>query len=461
MIPQGGMALALVRERWTERIAKHLQEPGTLRLLLVVHRFPPHSLAGTEIYTYALAQELRQRGHKIRVVYPEHDAARPQGALVDDVYEGLPVTRLNIHPSEDFENQFNNKKVATAFGRYLECVEVDLVHIHHLIGFSASIVSVLSRQSIPTVMTAHDGWLICQQVHFIRPGAAGGFCRKGPETLEKCAHCLIARYPGLRLSEHFSKLLDGLAMRRNYLQKALTLVDTLFVPSGFIRRALADHGFVHPRVVISPLGLRLFTPSSREQHRDQLRFVFLGNIFLTKGLDILIRAFNLVDPKKACLDIYGGIIDRHYFRRVVDRISPEHTVRYHGAYTHTDLPEIFARADVAVIPSRAESFSIVARECLHGSVPVIASNVGGMPEIIRDGENGLLFRPGDHEDLAKKLSFFVEDPERVEALRSRILPVRSIADDADQLEPVYRRTVVAKSQEKSSIPSTHECVGAG
>jgi len=426
-------------------------KPGTLRLLLVAHGFPPHSIAGTEIYTYALAQELRQRGHTVLVVYPEHDAARPQGATTEDVYEGVRITRLNVHRSKDFIDQFDNRMVAAAFGRYMAGVEVDLVHVHHLIGFSASILGVFSRHNIPAVMTVHDGWLICQQVHFIRPGEEGGFCKGGPETLKKCVECLIARCPSLKLSEHLAGLFYGLAMRRTYLRKALTRIDTLIVPSEFIKRVLAEHGFSHPRMVISPLGLPLFTPTSREQNKDCLRFVFLGNIFLTKGLDILIRAFNGIDPEKTCLDIYGGIADYEYFRRVVGYISPGRRVRYHGAYTHTELPQILARADVAVIPSRTESFSIVARECLHGRVPVIGSNVGGIPEIIRDGENGLLFRPGDHEDLAKKLLFFMEDPDRVEALRNRILPVRSISDDADQLECIYQDTISVRFHAKSCM----------
>ena len=80
----------------------------------------------------------------------------------------------------------------------------------------------------------------------------------------------------------------------------------------------------------------------------------------------------------------------------------------------------------------------VVRECLHAKVPVIASRVGGIPEIIKDGKNGLLFESGNYRDLASKLRFLVQNPKKLVAFRKRIQPVRNIVEDAEQLEVIYR-----------------------
>ena len=110
------------------------------------------------------------------------------------------------------------------------------------------------------------------------------------------------------------------------------------------------------------------------------------------------------------------------------------------------MPEILASTDVAVIPSRVENYPTVVRESLHAGVPVIGPNVGGVPEIIQDGENGLLFRGGDYKDLANKLRFFAQDPEQVMIFRGRVRPVRSIVQDVDQLEVIYRESLGRRSQ---------------
>jgi GT2 family glycosyltransferase/glycosyltransferase involved in cell wall biosynthesis/tetratricopeptide (TPR) repeat protein len=428
---------------WEALKGQGQQRKEPLRLLLVAHGFPPHALAGTELYTYALAQELRARGHAVRVLYPKYDSEQPAGTITEDIYDGLPVTRISVHPKQDLVQQFKNEQIAEAFGRYLAGLEVDLVHFQHLIGLSALALESCSKQAIPTAMTLHDVWMLCEQNHFLQPD--GSFC-KGPETVDKCVQCVLARYPEAHFSEHLPQLFYALALRRQVLKKALTWIDTLIVPSRFIQETLKTHGFAHPNVVLAPLGLPSFRPSAPQPHQELLRFTYLGHITPTKGTDIAVRAFNLVDPENARLDLYGGIVNPAYWRQVMAEIKLDHKVEYHGIYAPDALPDILAQTDVAIIPSRAENYPTAIRECLHAGVPVIGPNVGGVPEIIEDGVNGLLFQPGDHEDLASKLRFFVQQPEEVNAFRQRIRPVRTITEDAAQLESLYRDILLRKSE---------------
>ncbi|WP_337289338.1 glycosyltransferase [Candidatus Methylomirabilis sp.] len=413
-----------------------------MRLLLVVHGFPPQRLAGTELYTYALAQELRSRGHDVCVLYPDYSGGSEEGTIVEERYEGLEVARIHVRPA-DLISQFNNERLLPPLRQYVSRLRPDLVHIQHLIGVSAAAVQVFREQGLPSVMTMHDGWLICEQCHFLQPH--GVYCKDGPETVDKCVQCLVGRY-GLTLqSEQTPKIFYTLALRRQCLEQTVRSIDTIIVPSKFMRQMLSRHRFEHPRVTLSPLGLPTFDVLPWIPRTDRLRFTFLGNICFTKGVDLAIHAFNRIDPKTARLDLYGQVQDPAYFRRVMTEIEPRHQVTYHGAYSPADLARILADTDVAVIPSRSEHYPCIVRECLHAGVPVITSNVGGIPEIIQDGENGLLFEAGDSDDLAKKLRVFVSDPNRVTTFRRSVRSVSTIRENADQLEIIYRDALTRRS----------------
>lgn len=123
-------------------------------------------------------------------------------------------------------------------------------------------------------------------------------------------------------------------------------------------------------------------------------------------------------------------------------------MKHHGPYTQEDLPGIFSKTDVAIIPSRSENYPFIVRECLHAGVPVIASNVGGIPEIIQDGVNGFLFKQGDFRDLANKLQFIIQNPQKIFALRKNIQPVRTVSEDAEELEGIYREVLTRKMKSK-------------
>jgi glycogen(starch) synthase len=107
-----------------------------------------------------------------------------------------------------------------------------------------------------------------------------------------------------------------------------------------------------------------------------------------------------------------------------------------------------------VLPSIwPETFSIVLREALSAGLPVVASRIGAIPELIRDGENGLLVTPGSVDDLAAALERLAREP----ALRQRLVavptPIRSVADYAAELEQIYREVLGSKSRESRTSPS--------
>lgn len=422
------------------------------KILFIVHGFPPYSMAGTELYSYQLARELRKRGDDIRVLYPEFDPSRPEGVFTHDVYEGIPVVRLNLRSPETVEQLFRSEPAGRYLADYLRANPVDLVHIQHLLRLGAEVLRTVSDMEIPQVMTLHDTWFLCDQIHLIY--SDGSYCQEGPVTAGRCVDCFAKRNPNFPIQSYYSQVEAAFRLRKQYLRESLGQIDTLITPSHFIRDLFETHGFNHPDFQVAPLGLNEFIPLPHRPAKGVLRFTYLGNIFLIKGLDLAVQAFNQLWTKKARFDIYGQVCDPGYFEQVMGAVKPGLVVKYHGGYKPEDLPHILARTDIAVIPSRIENYSLVIRECLQAGVPVIGPDIGGVPEMIRAGENGLLFRPGDSTDLAEKMRFFLDHPEQVSEFRKRIPPVRTMSEDADRLESIYEQAIRRKKRTGATVETS-------
>ncbi|HEY9077941.1 MAG TPA: glycosyltransferase [Anaerolineaceae bacterium] len=414
-----------------------------MRILMVIHEFPPRAIAGTEIYLLHLAQSLQQRGHSVQVLYPEMDRNQPEFKLTPDQFRGVPVTRVNIH-LKNFYEVFKNDTLAPIIQQFLTENTFDLVHVHHLLGISATPLTKSKELGLPVVFTAHDGWLICEQCHFIH--SDGDYCQDGPETIDKCVHCYVNRHPETALSGDEPDLYYAFALRRKYLKELTNSIDYMMYPSEFLKRKLKNHGIQHANEAVIPLGLPPSGVIGTKVKSDKIRFAYLGHISRTKGTDLLLEAFSQINPVNATLDIYGGIANQPFYHQIVANLKPELPITFHGAYTPDQLAEILRRVDVAVITSRFESYSIVVRECLSARIPVIAPAVGGIPEAVEDGVNGLLFEVGNVVELTEKMRFFVDHPEKIAEFSGRIRPVHTVDQDANLLENIYTEVIKRNSQ---------------
>jgi len=212
----------------------------------------------------------------------------------------------------------------------------------------------------------------------------------------------------------------------------------VIVASQYTKNRLQKLGFDHPHIRLIPNGIPPFRPLPHRKSDGRVRFTFLGHIFFTKGVDLLIEAFNRVPAEKAELNLFGSVPEPDFFQTVMEKVTKDHRVVYRGTYTPENIPEILAESDAVVVPSRSESFSYTVREAFHAGVPVIAAAVGGIPEAVRDGENGLLFQPGNARDLAEKMHRVANHPELLHKFKKRIEPVMTINEYGDHLEQIYQ-----------------------
>jgi glycosyltransferase involved in cell wall biosynthesis len=171
-----------------------------------------------------------------------------------------------------------------------------------------------------------------------------------------------------------------------------------------------------------------------------VRFGYIGALHPQKGLELLLEAFRGVGGG-ATLHVFGTVfgspISRAFYRRVRRLATPR--VSFHGAYDNGRVGEVLAGLDAVVVPSLwYENSPLTIQEAFVARVPVIAADVGGMAELVRDGVDGLRFRVGDAGALRDVLRRVVADPGILDRLRRGIPPVPTIDECAADLLSRYR-----------------------
>ena len=237
--------------------------------------------------------------------------------------------------------------------------------------------------------------------------------------------------------------------------------DSVVVWTDGEKDALVDYWDIDPaKVSVIPPGVDLsrFRPMSQSQSREFLGYgeekniLFVGRLEPLKGLDVLFRAVAaLEDLGNITLNVVGGdenSQEKARLQTLASRMKLTQNVRFIGSVRHDELPLHYNAADVCVLPSHYESFGLAALEAAACGRPVVASQVGGLPAIVRNGSTGFLVEPKHSDTMAERLCELLGD----DMLRSRMgSAARAHAESlgwdrsADALLNRYRELMPAKA----------------
>jgi glycosyltransferase involved in cell wall biosynthesis len=194
-------------------------------------------------------------------------------------------------------------------------------------------------------------------------------------------------------------------------------------------------------VIPNGVDLRLFHPAESQPGTPgsgPVRCLAVARLIERKGLGDLIRALALLERGRFQLDVVGGGPDELLLRNLVQRLGLAAEVRFHGVLDRQAVAERYRQADLFTLPSTAEAFGNVFAEALASGLPIVASSIGGIPELVEPGINGLLVPPGDVGTLAQAINYLGADPDlRVEMGRRN----RAKAETTLEWAPVVKRYV--------------------
>jgi glycosyltransferase involved in cell wall biosynthesis len=413
-----------------------------MRVLQVVHNFTGEHRGGTELYTRSLSRALVDRGHSVRVFTTRVGTAR---RLRIEERDGLEVAEAEHPPSGSFRERARmHREIRDRFEAHAREFAADVVHVQHLIDISPTILGVPRRLGVPGLVSLHDYWYRCPRTTLLRKD--GTVCTTGPQGGFACVrHCR----PATSREDH-ADIAGGkgpvrprdLAYVARYLRldRAIREVDRFVAGSEFTRRTYAKLGVDPGRIEVIPWGLAGSGPAGGRRRRPggPVRFAFLGHLSPAKGADLAIRAFAGIDPARAVLTLHGPMAEPQAprFRALLDAAP---NVRWAGPYEASGLPGILADADAVVMPSRAlENYPLVVQEAFQHGVPMVVSRAGSLPEVVRDGVDGVVFGSTE-EDLRRAAEGLADDPARLARLAGGVPAVKPMAVHAAEIEELYSR----------------------
>lgn len=405
-----------------------------MRILLVVHRYPPEFPAGTELHTASLASELAARGDDV-AVFAGSPGAPLSRRRVRDGHDGSVAVRYLETPMEpDFTMGYRNEWARREFERMLDEVEPDVVHVQHLLYLSADLVEAAKARGIPTVVTLHDFWFQCPLVHH-RPGTAHPARGGRLWGLHCLGHYESKRWraPLLLSPPHLARTVAAHLRRPAFMRRQLELADAVIAPSAFVRDRFAAFGVPREKIVVRPHPVRAesVAPPATD---GGVRFGFVGSIAASKGVHVLCEAFARV-AGPSTLRLFGTTPEPRYFARVKRGLDLR--ISYAGAFDPARLGEAYEQVDVVVVPSLVEeSFSLVAWEAQAHGRPVVASALGALPEVVEHGRNGLLVPPDDVDALAAALARCTEAGE-VERMAAAARPAVDVPAYTESVGELY------------------------
>lgn len=173
------------------------------------------------------------------------------------------------------------------------------------------------------------------------------------------------------------------------------------------------------------------------ERKEKDKLIFVGNLIDVKGVDILIHALNLLkDDISISCDIYGDGKNKEKYQDMVDKLDIGKWVKFKGWIDHDILPKLFQKYSFLVLPSRYETFGIVLIEAMACGIPVIATRVGAVSEIVSSEDVGILVEPDSPELLAEGIKNAINKDWNRELI-SNYAKKFSIEKTAREIEKVY------------------------
>lgn len=422
-----------------------------MRLLYVIHQFFPDCHSGTEQYCLAAAREARRRGDDVTVLslHWDHERDWPAIKLFEQPYDGFRVLRLNHWRrinANDVLRDYENRHLEGWFRAVLEDVRPDAVHFFHLRQLGSNLIAVAKAHGARTVVNLMDFWFLCPRFTLLR--GDGSLCEGPPDGGLGCVRCEFPALQGVEpaagaplLTSDPPMRLRALLDRKDVQLRHLAEADAVVAPSQFLAAMFVRNGFPAARIAVVPYGLEpgRIVPLPAARPRTPLRLAFCGVLSPWKAAHVAVAAVRW-SKAPVTLAVHGRLEEpmfADYIRRLRETAGDDPRITFPGPYDAAQAPAVFAGMDALVVPSTwYENTPFVVLEAFAAGVPVLASDLGGLREVVRDGDNGLLFRAGDAASLRAAIERLVAEP----GLYGRLTPLAppTIAHDYDAFAPLYR-----------------------
>lgn len=374
-----------------------------MRILLVNYRY--FVSGGPEKYMFNIKKLLEDNGHEVipfsihsnKNVETEYSKffVEPIGGRDATYFDEVKKTPKSI--CQMISRSCYSLEVKKAIQKEIRDVKPDLVYIIHFVNkLSPSVIRGAKELGIPVVLRLSDYFLLCPRFDFL-------YKKKVCEDCLTCGYMSCIKKRCVKGSL-FASVIRVLSMKLHNAMKVYDDVDAFITPSEFLKNKLEANGFQNGKITCIPT----FTASKTEVGEPVTGTygLYFGRITEEKGVETVVRAYESLPDHE--VKIMGDDTTEEAVR--LKRYVEDHhmmNVEFLGFKAGKELEEIIKKARFTLIPSIwYDNLPNTALESFQYSKPVIASNIGSLPELVIDGINGYLFDPYKPEELAERIKLF-------------------------------------------------------
>ena len=352
------------------------------KILFINTLYSPYIGGGAEIMFQHQVEELQARGYEVCVL----TTGKNKNLMIESL-NGIKIYRAGIknfywHYGDDKSNNKIMKLLwhlrdiyNVQMKKYIQTVinveNPDLTICHNLAGFSVSAWDVIKKNDLKIVQVLHDMYFLC---------ANSTMFQNDHKCEKQCLKCKLLRYIHKKKSQQ---------------------VDVLVGVSHFVINKMNYYNYfnsVNKKVIYNAQDIKYYNIEKIWDGKEVFKIGFIGSLTKSKGIEWLISQFNKLNINATLLIAGKGEIG---YEKFLIELSNNNKIKFLGYVKSSDF---YKKVDLICIPSICEdNFPGVAYEASANNIPVIASNTGGMAEIISDQVNGILIDPNDENTLGNSI----------------------------------------------------------
>jgi len=349
-----------------------------MKIAFISYYYHPFIEGGSGVYANCIVENLAKNGMEMHVFTLKAPRKKQSNIIVHDI----PFINKKFFSILTYYN--NLKKEYSKIEKKLD--GFDVLHENDLFGYPLAKI----KKKTPRVVTIHH-------INKIEAEKAG----------------YLYRIKNLR-----NEIGYGLKWEKDVIQRA----DKIIAVSEFTKNEIITAYKINEKkikvIYNGTFNKNIkFSQEELEQFKNKLRIpkdfgiiLFVGNIIARKNIDMLLRAFKEIKYRKSIL-IIAGFGDFSQYSRLSEKLEVQNRMIFTGKVNNIDLQKLYNICDLFVLPSKLEGFGIVLVEAMVAGKPIVATNVGGIPEVVKDKRNGLLVEVNDKEKLAEAMDYFLENPD--------------------------------------------------
>lgn len=401
---------------------------------------------GGTTFPRALAIELARRGWDVSVFFAslKYDNQMPPYSIEEFTEEGVKLFGLYNRPapfkdSMNPEREISNPKIEDAFRRIVEIVNPDIVQFHNLHGLCLSLPEIAKKYNLPTIFFPYNYYLIDPDLYMINSN--------------------LSRWKSVDFFEN-SELLQKNPSKSNIYRKRIEYskrlineyIDVVLAVSRRQMQLLKEFSGCNEKIIvvhqINPTSDKIwndayFQTIANKKVHSKVRFGYLGGLYPTKGVHNFVIAAQYFMPSDAEFHIYG--FSSPTYQRQLFEIDRKRIVKFHNEYSHDELGKIAEELDCVVLPAIYEDPApFVLTESFAMRLPVIGSEIGGIPDFVVDGINGFLVDPDDIDSLVSAIRYCILNPDFIERMRKNFKQYYSFKEFVNHIDYISNELITGK-----------------